>query len=54
MQLPTRVLSETLETAPPDFKAKLKEYAHSPACPVNQRGPITRLLEAVGTPETAA
>lgn len=51
LQLPTRVLSDTLESAPADFKAKLQEYARSPSCPANQRGPITRLLEAVGQPE---
>jgi len=54
VQLPTRVLSETLESAPADFKAKLQEYARSPACPSNQRGPISRLLEGVGGPASAA
>ena len=48
MQLPTRVLTETLRAAPEDFKTRLKEYATSAACADNQRGPIQRLLESVG------
>ena len=47
LQLPTRVLTETLQSAPEEFREKLKQYANSPACIANQRNPIMRLLEGV-------
>lgn len=46
MQLPTRILTESLQSVPHDFREKLRDYANSASCPGNQRNPILKVLDS--------